>query len=315
MAVVRATRPNSAAGRWKGRPLDRVVYGAWLAHRTSLPILVSGSPGEAAGMKATLTRDLGVPPRWIEGNSHDTYQNAEFSTPILHAAGIHRILLVTTGTHEWRAAHEFMAAGFDVVPAPVNSGVDHTHDASGFFPNPDGLNRSYTALYEMLGEPVRQVWPPCISAARRLIPDELEDAVQMDQEPTDAPILVEVYRSRARKPSEERALVLAAVGIQSTLTPIRGGFVLWVAEADAPRAIAHLRQYDIENVPLPPPPPPPRLYPYAWLGCLGYVLCLMGVAFMISAGWPASLSTPLMLEVPQKLPAFAADSSGAPGPR
>lgn len=106
----------------------------------------------------------------------------------------------------------------------------------------------------------------------------------MDQEPTDAPILVEVYRSRARKPSEERALVLAAVGIQSTLTPIRGGFVLWVGEADASRATAHLRQYDIENIPLPPPPPPPRLYPYAWLGCLGYVLCLMGVAFMISAG-------------------------------
>lgn len=146
-------------GGWAldGATLDRVVYGAWLARRTSLPILVSGSPDEALGMKATLIRVMGAPPRWIEGNSHDTYQNAEFSTPILHAAGIHRILLVTTGTHEWRAAHEFMAAGFDVVPAPVNSGVDHTHDASGFFPNPDGLNRSYTALYEMLGEPVRQV--------------------------------------------------------------------------------------------------------------------------------------------------------------
>jgi uncharacterized SAM-binding protein YcdF (DUF218 family) len=146
-------------GGWalEGATLDRVVYGAWLAHRTSLPILVSGSPGEASGMKATLTRDLGVPPRWIEGNSHDTYQNAEFSTPMLRAAGVHRILLVTTGTHEWRAAHEFMAAGFDVVPAPVNSGTDRTHDVSGLLPNPEGLSRSYSALYEMLGEPVRQI--------------------------------------------------------------------------------------------------------------------------------------------------------------
>lgn len=146
-------------GGWalEGATLDRVVYGAFLAHRTSLPILVSGSPGEAAAMKATLSRDLGVPPRWIEGHSHDTYQNAEFSTPILRAAGVHRILLVTTGTHEWRAAHEFMEAGFDVVPAPANSGVDRAHDLAGFLPSPEGLIRSYSALYEMLGEPVRQV--------------------------------------------------------------------------------------------------------------------------------------------------------------
>ena len=146
-------------GGWalEGATLDRVVYGAFLARHTSLPILVSGSPDEALGMKTTLTRDLNVPPRWIEGNSHDTYQNTEFSTPLLRAAGVHRILLVTTGTHEWRAAHEFMAAGFDVVPAPANSGVDRTHDVSGLLPSPEALNRSYSALYEMLGEPVRQV--------------------------------------------------------------------------------------------------------------------------------------------------------------
>jgi uncharacterized SAM-binding protein YcdF (DUF218 family) len=141
----------------EGDTLDRVVYGAWAARRTSLPILVSGSPDEALGMQATLTRDLGVPPRWIEGNSHDTFQNAEFSTPILRAAGVHRIVLVTDGPHEWRAAHEFMAAGFDVLPAPVNSGLERTHNLSGWLPSPYGLNRSYSALYEMLGEPVRLV--------------------------------------------------------------------------------------------------------------------------------------------------------------
>ena len=146
-------------GDWalESATLDRVVYGAFLAHRTSLPILVSGSPDEAAGMKATLSRDLGVPPRWIEGNSHDTYQNAEFSTPILRGAGVRRIVLITTGTHEWRAAHEFMAAGFEVIPAPANGAVDHTHNLSAFLPDPVGLNRSYAALYEMLGEPVREI--------------------------------------------------------------------------------------------------------------------------------------------------------------
>jgi uncharacterized SAM-binding protein YcdF (DUF218 family) len=76
---------------------------------------------------------------------------------MLRAAGIHRIVLITTGAHEWRAAHEFMAAGFDVIAAPVNNAVDRTYSVSGFFPDPSGLDRSYSALYEMLGEPVREI--------------------------------------------------------------------------------------------------------------------------------------------------------------
>ena len=76
--------------------------------------------------------------------------------------------------------------------------------------------------------------------------------------------------------------MLVAVGIQSAVTFAGAGFILWVNEADAPQALAHLRQYESENRPLPPPPPPPRLYPHAWVGCLAYVVCLVGVAFLIS---------------------------------
>ena len=107
----------------------------------------------------------------------------------------------------------------------------------------------------------------------------------MDDELEDAPVLVEVFRSIRRRPSDERAFVLAAVGIQSVVTFAGTRFILWVSEADAPQALAHLRQYESENRPLPPPPPPPRLYPYAWVGCLAYVLCLMGVAYAISGGF------------------------------
>lgn len=78
--------------------------------------------------------------------------------------------------------------------------------------------------------------------------------------------------------------MLTAVGIESTVTFAGAGFILWVSQEDAPRATAQLRQYESENRPAPPPPPPPRLYPNAWLGCLFYVLCLMGVAYVISAG-------------------------------
>jgi len=98
------------------------------------------------------------------------------------------------------------------------------------------------------------------------------------------PRLVEVFRSLRRRTCDERALVLMAVGIESDVTFAGRGFILWVNEADAPRAAAHLRQYELENRPAPPPPPPSRVYPYSWVGCLGYVLCLMGVAYAISAG-------------------------------
>jgi rhomboid protease GluP len=106
----------------------------------------------------------------------------------------------------------------------------------------------------------------------------------MDGQLDDAPILVEVFRSTRRRASDERALVLDAVGIQSVVTFAGRSFILWVSEPDAPRALAHLSQYESENRPAPPPPPPPRLYPHAWVGCLAYVLCLMGVAYAISAG-------------------------------
>ena len=106
----------------------------------------------------------------------------------------------------------------------------------------------------------------------------------MDGPVDDEPILVEVFRSLRRRPSDERAFVLAAVGIQSSVTFAGARFILWVSEADAPQALTHLRQYESENRPRPPPPPPPRLYPYAWVGSLAYVLCLMGVAYLISAG-------------------------------
>jgi membrane associated rhomboid family serine protease len=100
----------------------------------------------------------------------------------------------------------------------------------------------------------------------------------------DPPILVEVFRSLRRRACEERALVLMAVGIESVVSFAGARFILWVSEADAPRASAQLRQYESENRPAPPPPPPARLYPNAWVGCLAYVLCLMGVAYAISAG-------------------------------
>jgi uncharacterized SAM-binding protein YcdF (DUF218 family) len=137
--------------------LERVVYGAFIARRNSLPVLVAGSSEEARTMSTVLSRSLGVNARWIENQSGDTFENARFSARLLRADGIHRIIVVTSGAHEWRAVHEFMAAGFEVVPAPVGGGAPSAHGVSGYLPGLAGLARSYAALYEIIGEPMRQL--------------------------------------------------------------------------------------------------------------------------------------------------------------
>jgi uncharacterized SAM-binding protein YcdF (DUF218 family) len=140
----------------EGDTLGRVNYGAFVARRTSLPVLVSGTSLEAAAMSTTLSRDFGIRTRWVENQSGDTYENARFSARLLRADGIHRIILVTSSPHEWRAAHEFMAAGFEVVPAPVAGDISHANGLLGFVPGADGLLRSSAAVYELIGEPVRE---------------------------------------------------------------------------------------------------------------------------------------------------------------
>src|ERR1700730_852274 len=96
---------------------------------------------------------------------------------------------------------------------------------------------------------------------------------------------VEVFRSARVPECNERAFMLHAVGIASALARDSNGCVLLVETSDAPVALEHLRQYEIErlNKP-PPPPPPPKLHPHAWIGSVIYALVLAGVAFAISNG-------------------------------
>lgn len=96
---------------------------------------------------------------------------------------------------------------------------------------------------------------------------------------------VEVFRSARVPACNERAFMLHAVGIASAIARDSTGYVLLVELSDAPAALEHLRQYEIErlNKP-PPPPPPPKLHPHAWTGSLIYALLLAGVAFAISNG-------------------------------
>lgn len=78
--------------------------------------------------------------------------------------------------------------------------------------------------------------------------------------------------------------MLGAVGISSAVVPRADHFGLEVAEADAHRASSHLTQYEAENRAPEPVPPAPPLHDYAWAGCVGYAVWLLGVAYVISNG-------------------------------
>ncbi|HUL18863.1 MAG TPA: YdcF family protein [Steroidobacteraceae bacterium] len=156
---VRAAAPEYAGEAAPGGELlERLTYGAYLAHRTGLPVLVSGTAAEAQAMQASLVRDLGVTPRWIENHSRDTFENAQYSAALLRAQGVTRILLVTDAVHEHRAAAEFAAAGLAVRPAPTGLWVPYPSRPGRYVPHIDALRRSTLALYELLGDVARQAF-------------------------------------------------------------------------------------------------------------------------------------------------------------
>ena len=93
--------------------LVRLRYGARLQRETGKPVLVTGgkpmgnSLSEAQQMRMSLEQDFGVPVRWTEDQSENTFENARYSYRILQQAGIRKIYLVTHAWHMPRAAAVF----------------------------------------------------------------------------------------------------------------------------------------------------------------------------------------------------------------
>jgi len=96
--------------------LERLRYGARLARYSELPVILSG---EVRPMSESLWVDFGIAPRWLEGGSLDTEDNARNTAAILQEAGIRRIILVTHAAHMRRSMGEVTAAGVEVIPAPA----------------------------------------------------------------------------------------------------------------------------------------------------------------------------------------------------
>jgi rhomboid protease GluP len=102
----------------------------------------------------------------------------------------------------------------------------------------------------------------------------------------------DIYRSVSRPDCDERAFMLAAVGIVSAISFDGLAFSVTVAPADLTHALEHLRSYETERragrVPAVTLAPAPRVHRGAWSGSVVYALVLVGVALAISNGfWPA----------------------------
>lgn len=157
------------AGRYENAPeyggdtpnplaLERLRYAARLHRLTGLPLLVAGGSvfgkgvPEAELMRQVLVDEFGVPVRWVEGRSRNTYENAMNARVLLEGAGVEQALLVTHAWHMPRAAWSFRQAGMAIVPAPLGfHGSSAEHSPLRYFPSGRGLLFSGRALSEHLG--------------------------------------------------------------------------------------------------------------------------------------------------------------------
>ena len=142
--------------------LERVRYGAWVARRTGLPVLVSGGvvydgTAEARVMQQTLTNEFGVAVKWEESQSRNTHENALRSAEMLRKDAVRRIVLIAHGLDMRRMRAEFEAAGLEVVPAPTMLTDAKFKGPGDLIPNAGALRQSHLALYELLANAVRQV--------------------------------------------------------------------------------------------------------------------------------------------------------------
>jgi len=105
-------------------------------------------------------------------------------------------------------------------------------------------------------------------------------------------VTVDIFQSITRAGCDERAFVLAAVGIASEISFDGLKYSLAVELGDATAALNHLIPYESERQvgqgQLIKPLPAPRVHGGVWIGAAAYGAVLVGIALAISNGlWPA----------------------------
>lgn len=151
-------RPSPEYGG-EGLSLDsysRLRYGAYLSRLSGIPILVSGGAPlggepEADIMQRVLNKEFGLGARWVENQSNTTLENATRSAPMLKAAFVQRIALVTQAWHLRRAQGFFEAQGFTVVPAATGFTRYDGPEWMRWLPQGRAMQECHSALREDIG--------------------------------------------------------------------------------------------------------------------------------------------------------------------
>ena len=137
--------------------LVRERAGAALARKTGLPILLTGGhepveiPALADLMATSMRDDFNVPAKWLESESRDTWQNAEFSAKILKENKIDSVYVVSHPWHLRRAFIAFRHFGLKMTAAPTLIDGPPRMKIGTFLPSAQALETSYFALHEWIG--------------------------------------------------------------------------------------------------------------------------------------------------------------------
>ncbi|HCJ28049.1 MAG TPA: hypothetical protein DHV63_01780 [Pseudomonas sp.] len=162
IVVLGAGREQADPGWGSDQPshiaLERLRYASRLAKASGLPILASGGlhygqpPSEALLAAEALQRDFATPTRWLEERSRTTWENALYSAELLKAAGIERIVLVTSASHMPRSRWCFEQNGLEVIAAPMGFlGVPNGRPFGGWLPESKAVWQNSMLLNEAVG--------------------------------------------------------------------------------------------------------------------------------------------------------------------
>jgi len=153
------------AGRYQAAPeygyrdeispltLERLRYGATLAEKLKLPVLLSGgrrdanATSEAVMMNQVMVNVFNTNPQYLEVSGVNTRQQAIEVRKILAAKEDTRIYLVTHAWHMKRAIAEFSRQGFDIQAAPMGFAATSKID-NLFLPSATALASTSRALHE-----------------------------------------------------------------------------------------------------------------------------------------------------------------------
>jgi uncharacterized SAM-binding protein YcdF (DUF218 family) len=161
----RELSPEYGMANLKPATIERLRYGLWLSRQTGWPVGYTGGighaqqlgPSEAEIATRIAAGEFRLPLRWAEGRSRDTTENAVLMAPMLHDAGVRRVVLVTHDYHQPRALRAFRGAaariGWSVefVAAPVGLHAPGPWEVSDFLPGGGAFLDSWLVLHEALG--------------------------------------------------------------------------------------------------------------------------------------------------------------------